>query len=153
MNPRIVIGEVKAEIVVPVADSIEPVLQRFHYVADIDVSKSPRVHLGGTKTTRSNEWYPTPTEFREFTDFVGISYMFFNGDRLWKERGEPIRLSGDHLVYLKRALKKFQEKYPNARLQTSSRVMRDRHYQRLNWLIWWCEHSLRTVNNPGIIVH
>jgi hypothetical protein len=153
MNPRIVIGEVKSEIVVPIADSIEPVLQRFHYVAEIDVSKSPRVHLGRTKTTRSNEWYPTPAEFREFTDFVGITYMFFDGERLRKERGQPIRLMGDHLVFLKRVRKAFQEKHPNARLNTSSRVIRDRHYQRLNWLIWWCEHALRTVNNPGIILH
>ena len=153
MNPRIVIGEVKSELVLPVADDPHLPAQRFHYVADIDVKQSPRIRFGRSGTARSNEWYPTPQEFRDFTDFVGITYMFFNGERLWRNRGEPIRLTGDHLVFLKRALKAFQEKYPNARVQTSSQLFRDRHYQRLLWLIWWCDHALRTVNNPGLIIH
>jgi len=153
MNPRIVIGELKSEFVLPVADDPNLPAQRFHYVPVLDTVGSPRIHVGRTATARSNEWYPTPSEFREFTDFVGISYMFFNGERLWRNRGEPIRLTTEHLTYLKRMEQAFVAKFPKARLNTSSRLRRDRHYQRLNWLIWWVEHVLRSTQVPGLIIH
>ena len=154
MRPRIAIGGLLTENVLPISDDPKQKPLVFCYVHEHTNDNSPRVHIGGGRTERRNAWYPEYHEFKEFLVWSGMgSFFFVKDDQLLLNRGKAMLLTKEHVAVMTQKLDEYVQRHPDCIGNTSSRLRRDRYYQRLAWFVWWADWSVRNAVNPCIILH